>query len=226
MQGDACALPGVALCAEQVLVLWACAPGRCIYTFQVMLARGGARGLWDWLASHPLPGGLGSRGWGVRGERSEPGVRLRGIVGIHSLHKSGGSWMPGYNLSMALVMLEKPLWRQICCSLTLFKALVAPELLGGPPRKGPSEEPPKLSLCALTAAPGSCPRPHPCTHSARTCTHMHGFPDLCCCCPSPPLLQPASAGSELWGGIRKHPWVWRRGRGRVRGQAGHRTCFR
>lgn len=125
--------------------MWA--PGRYIYMLEVMQARGVAWGLRDWLASCPHPGRLGSGGQEVRGEGSESGVRLGGGVGPHGLGGSGGAGCLGKTSPLAAGpgMLE-PLVQKEIYSLPPFKALVAPELLGGAPRRAsPRSPPPPIS---------------------------------------------------------------------------------
>lgn len=122
------------------------ASGRCIYTLRVIPARGVAWGLWDWPACCPRPSRLGSRGREVRGERSEPGVRLGQVWGC---------WVPGETPPLAAPgMLEWPFHNQIHWR-TLFKILVAPECLGGLP-EGPVRAAPPLPPHSLL--PGVCQR--------------------------------------------------------------------
>lgn len=78
-------------CAEAGVRSRAVGLGRCIYTLEVMLARGVAGGLPDWLASQPLPGRLGGRGRGLRGERSEPGVGLGALDAWVNFPKAPGT---------------------------------------------------------------------------------------------------------------------------------------
>lgn len=76
--------------------------------------QGAAQGLQDWLASHPLPGRLGSRGRGVRSERLEPGVGLGVSRPLQPGQVSAGDWMPGKtsSYSAAPEILEQPLQKQ------------------------------------------------------------------------------------------------------------------
>lgn len=168
-----------------------CTPGRCIYTLEVMQARGVAWGLRDRLASCPHPGGLGSGGQEVRGERSEAGVRLGVGVGLHGragcLGKTSPRSSPG--------ILEEPVQRPIH-SLTLLKA---PEhrsyqvgLPGGPLRGAPH--------------PQSQPRSSPPASSTRP-THMRVPPQR-----THPrgnfLLWVQGVGREVRAG---HPQGWSQG---------------
>lgn len=136
--------------AEAGVRSWAVGLGRCIYILEVMLARGVASGLRDWLASRPLPGRLGGRGLGLRGEGSESGVGLEGQCRPPWPGRGLGGLDAWVNFSKAPGTLEQPFRNEQLSSELLFRALIAPVRLGGSPIHQLSPAQP-FTPCALTA---------------------------------------------------------------------------
>lgn len=153
--------------AEAGVRSWAVGPGRCIYILEVMLARGVASGLRDWLASRPLPGRLGGRGPGLRGEGSASGVGLEGQCRPPWPGRGLGVLDAWVNFSKAPGTLEQPFRNEQLSSELLFRALIAPVRLGGSPHSPAQPSPTLHTLCSHCL-----PAPAPATSCIRTaCSH-------------------------------------------------------